>query len=242
MPIFSDLDALSADAAQRFAEAALDAVRQRGKFVVALSGGSTPRRMHACLTAMPSGSIPWAQTHLMFGDDRFVPPTDDLSNERMARETLADHVQVASLDGMVRADTPAASADLYEALVRERLGSELALDLTLLGMGPDGHTASLFPGQISVHEKKRLVIGAIATMSVRDRVTMTPPLLNNSREILFLVAGADKAAPLKRVLEGDENWDETPTQAIARYARNVTWLIDEAAAANLSPETRARIS
>ncbi|MGV3617143.1 MAG: 6-phosphogluconolactonase [Fimbriimonas sp.] len=231
MPVFPDLDALSEAAAARFAEEARAAVEARGRFIAALSGGSSPKRLYARLAQPPyRDEIPWAQTHLLFGDERFVSPSDGESNERMAREALIDHVHLAGAHGMVRGDSPEKCADYYDALVRDLLGPDLAIDLTLLGMGPDGHTASLFPGQPSVHERERLVVAAKANMGVPDRITMTAPLLNRSRLVLFLIGGADKAAPLRRVLEGPEDWDETPTQAVARHAPRVEWFLDEAAA------------
>jgi 6-phosphogluconolactonase len=147
----------------------------------------------------------------------------------MAREALVGHVPLAGAHGMVRADSPEACAKYYEALVRDLLGPDLAIDLTLLGMGPDGHTASLFPGEPAVFEREHLVVAAKAGMGVRDRITMTPPLLNRSRLVLFLVAGADKAEPRRRVMEGPEDWSVTPTQAIARHAPNVEWFLDSEA-------------
>jgi 6-phosphogluconolactonase len=234
MPVFPNLDALSEAVAARFAAEAKSAIAERGRFVAALSGGSSPKKLYARLAQPPYlEELDWEKIHLVFGDERFVPPTDPESNERMAREALTDHVPLAGAYGMVRAETPEASADAYEALIRDLLGEELAIDLTLLGMGPDGHTASLFPGQPSVYEKDRLVIAAKANMGVPDRITMTAPLLNGSRLVLFLIGGADKAEPLKRVVEGEENWDETPTQAIARHAPRVEYFLDEAAAGDL---------
>lgn len=231
MPVFPDLDALSEAAAARFAAKAHDAVEKRGRFVAALSGGSSPKNLYARLAQPPYlEGLPWEQIHLVFGDERFVSPNDPESNERMAREALTEKVPLAGAYGMVRAETPEASAEAYESLIRDLLGKDLAIDLTLLGMGPDGHTASLFPGQPSVHETERLVIAAKANMGVPDRITMTAPLLNRSRLVLFLIGGADKAEPLKRVMEGEENWDETPTQAVARHAPNVEYFLDEAAA------------
>lgn len=231
MPVFPDLDALSEAAAARFAAEAHLAVQTRGRFVAALSGGSSPKKLYARLAQPPYlEGLPWEQIHLLFGDERFVDPNHPESNERMARETLTEHVPLAGAYGMVRGATPEDAADAYEALVRDLLGDELAIDLTLLGMGPDGHTASLFPGQPSVHERDRLVIAAKANMGIPDRITMTAPLLNRSRLVLFLIGGADKAEPLQRVLEGSEDWDETPTQSVARYAPNVEFFLDEAAA------------
>jgi 6-phosphogluconolactonase len=226
MPTFPDPDALAHAAASAFCNAAREAVEKRGRFLVALSGGSTPQRLYARLATM--SDIPWEQTHLFFGDERFVPPTHEQSNERMAREVLIRHIQPAGAHGVVRADSAEACADYYEELVRELLGPDLALDLALLGLGTDGHTASLFPHQPAVHEDERLVVATGGGVGIAERITMTVPLLRRSRKIWFLVAGEDKGPALRRTLESDEDWNGTPAQAVARHA-NVTWYLDRAA-------------
>lgn len=235
---YADPEVLTRVAAEEFVHACREAILARGRFVVALSGGSTPKRLHGLLSAAPYRDyIQWDQVFVLFGDERFVPPVDEQSNERMARETLLSRVPIpaANIFGMYREGSPEEAAALYEEVVRGVLGEELAIDLTLLGMGPDGHTASLFPGRPSVHETERLVVAAKANMGVEDRITMTAPLLNKSREIHFLITGADKAPAVQRVIEGAQNWDETPTQAISRVAPHVKFFLDEAAAADLGP-------
>ncbi|AIE87464.1 6-phosphogluconolactonase [Fimbriimonas ginsengisoli] len=230
--LFSNAEALAQAAATEFARASSASISARGRFTVALSGGSTPKRLHALLASPPlRDQVAWDRVHLLFGDERYVPPSDEQSNERMARETLVSRVPIpeANVHGMYAPGGPDAAASAYEDLVRSLLGDELAIDLTLLGLGPDGHTASLFPGRPSVHETDRLVIAAKANAGVEDRITMTVPLLNRSREILFLAAGADKADAVRRALDAPENWDETPSQAVARHAPNVVWFLDEAA-------------
>lgn len=222
-------------AADRFLAAYQEAVLSRRWFIVALSGGSTPKLLHALLAASPYlESIDWARVFVAFGDERYVPPTDDQSNEKMARETLLSHIPIpeAHVFPMYQAGGVEEAAAAYESCMEDLVGFE-GPDLTLLGIGPDGHTASLFPGRPSVHVTDRLVIAAKANAGVEDRITMTVPMLNRSREILFLVAGADKADAAYRAIKGPENWDQTPSQAVGRHAPNVHWLLDEAAAAKL---------
>ena len=232
MQTFSDLDSLSRAGADLFVKLSGQAIASRGVFHVALSGGSTPKRMFELLaTDAYRDTVDWSNIHTFWGDERFVPPTDEQSNEHMARKALLSHVPIPpeNIHGMYEEGDPETAAADYETLIRRELGPELALDLTMLGIGPDGHTASLFPGEPAVHEKARLVVAGLGHAGVAQRITMTPTLLNRSRYVLFLVAGADKAAPMKRILEGPENWEETPSQAIARHAPNVIWLVDQAA-------------
>jgi len=224
-------------AARVFLESYQVAVSTYGRFVVALSGGSTPKALHAILAAAPyRDQIDWPLVHFLFGDERYVPPTDDQSNEKMARMTLLSLVPVleSQVHGMYAEGGARWAASRYEEILREVLGPDLAIDLTLLGLGPDGHTASLFPGRGAVHETERLVISAKANVGVEDRITMTVPLLNRSRKVLFLAAGQDKVDAVYRAIEGPESWDETPSQAVARHATNVAWIIDEAASARLT--------
>jgi 6-phosphogluconolactonase len=232
MKLFQDLDSLSKAAADLFVELGQSAILERGVFHVALSGGSTPKRMFELLsTAAYTDSVDWSKTQVYWGDERYVPPTDPQSNEHMARTALLDKILIPAenVHGMYSEGGVEAAAASYEEIVKQGLGPELKLDLTLLGLGPDGHTASLFPGEPPVHETERLVVAGIGHAGVSERITMTPPLLNRSRTVLFLVAGADKSGPMKRVLEGPEDWEETPSQAVARHAPNVVWLLDQAA-------------
>ncbi len=179
--------------------------------------------------------VQWDHVHIYWGDERYVPPTDPQSNEGMARTALLNQVPIPekNIHPMYSEGGVEAAAAKYEEVVRKELGPDLSFGLLLLGIGPDGHTASLFPNEPAVHETKRLVVAGLGHAGVAERITMTPPLLTRARTILFLVAGADKAEPMKRVLEGPENWQETPSQAIARHAPNVIWYLDKSAAALL---------
>jgi len=237
MQIFPDLETLSHAAAEEFVQLAHRAVADHGRFDVALSGGSTPRRMFEILaTSDFQLRVHWSQVHIFWSDERYVPPTDPQSNEHMARLALLDRIPIPAINvhGMYRPGGVESAASAYEALIRSELDAELALDLTLLGVGPDGHTASLFPGEPAVHETDRLVVAGIGHAGVSERITMTPPLLNRSRTVMFLVAGADKREPLSRIFDGPEDWDATPSQAIARHAPNLVWMLDSAAAGEQS--------
>ena len=237
MTVFPDLESLSAAAADLFIQIGNEAIARHARFDVALSGGSTPKKMFELLaTEEYRGKIDWSLVHTFWGDERYVPPTHELSNEHMARVALLSSVPIpeANIHGMYVEGGVEAAAEAYEQLVVKQLGAELSLDLTLLGMGPDGHTASLFPNEPAVNETVKLVVAGIGHAGIAERITMTPPLLNRSRTVLFMVAGADKAAPLKRVLEGPEDWAKTPSQAIARHAPNIIWLVDNLAVTDLS--------
>ena len=233
MQIFLDLEVLSHAASEAFVRIAHQAIADHGRFDVALSGGSTPKRMFEFL-ATPDFQvrIHWSQVHVFWSDERYVPPTDPQSNERMARLALLDHIPIpsANIHGMYQPGRVETAAASYEDLIRRELGEDLSLDLTLLGVGPDGHTASLFPGEPAVHETKRMVVAGIGHAGIAERITMTPPLINRSRTVMFLVAGADKREPLSRIFDGPEDWDVTPSQAIARHAPNLVWMLDSAAA------------
>ncbi len=233
MQIFPDLETLSRAAAEVFVQICHQAVSDHGRFDVALSGGSTPKRMFELLSTPDfRDRITWSNVHLFWSDERYVPPTDSQSNEHMAREALIQFIPIPApnVHGMYKPGGVELAAAAYEQLIKDELGEELALDLTLLGIGPDGHTASLFPGEPSVHEKVRLVVAGIGHAGVSERITMTPPLLNRSRTVMFLVAGTDKQEPLKRIFDGPEDWDETPSQSVARHAPNIIWMLDAKAA------------
>jgi len=236
MPIFATADEAAQAAANLFVEAAREAIEARGRFTVALSGGSTPRKMHALLASSPLiDQVRWSEVYVFFGDERYVDPTDPQSNELMARETLLSLVPIPAenIYAPYHPGGPDIAAKLYEETLRRFFTEEPpVLDLIYLGMGPDGHTASLFPGEPGVYELERLVIDARAPVNASERITMTPPLLNAARRVVFLVTGADKAPAVHRCIEAPENFDETPSQAIARYAQ-VTWLLDKAASADL---------
>ncbi len=240
---FDDPGALASAAAPLFVDAAAASVKARGSFFVALSGGSTPRALYTLLAQPPHhDQVNWSRAHIFWGDERCVPPTDAESNYRMAREALLFHVPVSShqvyrMPG--EAADPNAGAALYEMALRRAFalapGQLPRFDLILLGMGPDGHTASLFPHTAALSVTNRLVVANRVDKLNTTRLTLTYPALNAAALIVFLVAGADKADALAAVLQGPRQPDELPAQGIAPTNGALVWLVDRAAAAKLAP-------
>ncbi|HKC40640.1 MAG TPA: 6-phosphogluconolactonase [Gemmatimonadales bacterium] len=232
--------ALADAAAGRFITAARDAIASHGQFIVALSGGSTPRDTYLLLgTEALVSRVMWSRVHVLWGDERCVPPDHIESNYRMARETLLDRVPIpaANVHRIHGEDDPATAAEVYEATLRALLRTPAGarIDLVLLGLGEDGHTASLFPGNAAVHERTRWVMAARASAASVWRITLTPAVINAAAEILFLVSGGAKAGILRRVLERPRRPQELPAQAIAPSNGRVRWCVDAAAAADLTP-------
>jgi 6-phosphogluconolactonase len=240
---FADLDALSRAAADELAAVARAAVAERGACHVALSGGSTPRRLFQLLAGRGADALPWRALVLWWSDERTVPPDHADSNYRMAREALIEPAaafgltaaQVHRLAG--EATDPAAAALAYERELVAALGDPPVLDLVLLGMGPDGHTASLFPASPALGEAARWVVANPVTSPLvhgtTTRLTFTAPAINAARRVWFLVAGADKAAALAQVLAGPRDPARYPSQLIAPSPGELTWFVDAAAAASL---------
>ena len=221
------------EAAERVVAAASAAIAARGRFTFALSGGSTPRVLFELLASDAYRSrVDWARAEIFFGDERCVPPDDSASNYRMARETLLDHVP-ARVHRMRGEDDPVAAAVAYERELRELFGTAPRFDLVLLGMGDNGHTASLFPGLTAVTERERWVVAEYVAEVSMWRITFTPVVLNAAAEDLFLVAGSDKASMLHRVLEGPRDPRALPSQVVAPADGRLVWLVDAAAAAEL---------
>src|SRR6267154_3493189 len=226
--------ALADAAAARFVAAAGDAIGSRGQFIVALSGGSTPRDTYLRLgTGALVSRVMWSRVQALWGDERCVPPDHIESNYRMARETLLDRVPVpaANVHRIHGEDDPTIAAGVYETTLR----ALLRIDLVLLGLGEDGHTASLFPGSAAAHEQTRWVMAVRAGATSMWRITLTPAVINAAAEVLFLVSGGAKARILRRVLEGPRRPEELPAQAIAPSKGRVRWYVDAAAAADLTP-------
>jgi 6-phosphogluconolactonase len=241
--IYAELESLSRAATERFVALAGAATSVRGRFAVALSGGSTPRLLYELLSNSPYVErIDWSRTHVFWGDERCVGPDDARSNYRMAREALLDHVplpesNVHRIRGEI--DPNEAAAD-YEHTLRNFFQGQggnatlaPAFDLVLLGMGDDGHTASLFPGTQVIDEQRRWVAPNWVEKVAMWRITLTPPVLNDAHDVMFLVAGADKATRLQQVLEGAFRPHELPSQVVQPPNGNVHWMIDAAAATKL---------
>ena len=238
--IFSDPPALAREAAQRFTDLAREAVESRGRFSVALSGGSTPGVLYRLLAQDPyRRQVPWQQVHLFWADERSVPPDDPGSNFRLVRETLIDLVPIP-VDNVhrVRGELePEAAARAYERDQTDFFcGPRTRFDLVLLGVGGDGHTASLFPGSAALQETGRLALGVEAHYEDRpaSRVTITLPAINSARHIWFLVTGGAKARIVRSVLE--EEAPDLPARQVCPTAGALTWLLDAAAASQLRRE------
>lgn len=226
------------DVSRRAAEAAVrtinDAVRKAGTCSIVLSGGSTPRTLYGVLASQFRGQIPWPNVQVFWGDERYLPPEDPRSNYRMAKETLLDHVPCppANIHPM---PTHFPSADVaardYERTLRDHFVEDWPhFDLVLLGIGDDGHTASLFPGSVALAERSRWVVAAQAPAEPPLRLTLTLPALTRAAAVHVLVAGATKAAALRHVLEGPGDWIKYPAAGVRLGKGSVTWWADREAA------------
>jgi 6-phosphogluconolactonase len=230
-------EALARDAAEQFTCLAREAIDSRGRFSVALSGGSTPATLYGLLAEEPCrAQIPWAQVHLFWGDERCVPSDHPDSNYRLANETLISHVPIPPANVYrVRGELePDLAARAYEKTLQDFFcGPRTRFDLVLLGLGEDGHTASLFPNSDALHERERLVVAVEARYQHRPvhRVTLTLPALNTARQVLFLVTGSAKAGIVQAVLEGPKG--RLPAQQIQPTAGQTVWMLDREAASQL---------
>ena len=238
--ILSDTSALAAEAARRFVALAQAAVADHGRFTVALSGGSTPRALYERLAQSPlSESVDWASVHVFWGDERMVPPDDIESNYRIARETLLAHVPIPAANIYpvpTIGGTAEAAARAYEETLIAAFGSELPrFDLILLGLGPDGHTAALFPGQPEAVRPSAALAVAVhnAPKPPPARITCTYRLINAAANVLVLVAGTDKALALREVLRGSVDVARLPAQGVRPKQGALVWLVDTAVAKEL---------
>jgi 6-phosphogluconolactonase len=246
--VYPDNASLIGGAADLVIESAAQAIAARGHFTLVLSGGSTPRPVYARLaTADYRDRIDWSKVKIFFGDERCVPPDDPQSNYHMVRTALLDHVPLPP-DNIYRIrgeDAPEQAAADYAAALRRTFGGDAAgggpppegFDLNLLGMGDNGHTASLFPGLAAVTETFRWVMALYVEVVGMWRVTMTPVIINAARQVAFLVSGAEKAEMLQRVLEGPYQPVVLPSQIIKPVPGELHWLLDPPAAAKLRRES-----
>lgn len=226
--IFANAQELARGAAEYFVARSGEAVAQKGFFSVALSGGSTPKALYQLLVDL---DVPWSRIHFFWSDERHVPPDHPDSNYRMAYEAMLSRVPVPEHNiHRVHGENP----DAAEA-AREYEQTLLPLDLLLLGLGSDGHTASIFPGSEVLHETKRLVAALWVEKLNTYRITMTLPLINNSAAVLFLISGAEKAGIVKEVLEGPKQY---PAQFVQPTHGQLLWMLDKDASANLAADKR----
>ncbi|GAB4501199.1 MAG: 6-phosphogluconolactonase [Anaerolineales bacterium] len=232
LEIFANSTALVERAAEIFAESAGQAIQQRGRFSVALSGGSTPRALYERLTRAP---LDWQAIHLFWGDERCVPPEHPDSNYRMTAESLLKYIPIPP-ENVHRAPgelPPAQAAEGYEQELRAFFGDFPRFDLVLLGMGDDGHTASLFPGSPALAESTRWAIAAehdAPPPPLVARVTLTFGVFNAARRVIFLVSGAGKA---QRLMEIQRGGSALPAARIQPVGGELLWLVDSSAAAQL---------
>jgi 6-phosphogluconolactonase len=248
--VLPDRAALARKAASRFIALAQEAIAARGKFSVALSGGSTPRDLYALLAtpdAQRAARVDWSRVYFFWGDERAVPPDDPDSNYRMVDEAFLSRVQPPARNiHRIRAELPPEdAARAYEQTLREFFSPSPAergrdgegvprFDLILLGLGANGHTASLFPHTQVLHETTRWVAAEYIDEVKMWRITLTAPVINAAANILFLVAGADKAATVRAVLRGAYRPDDLPAQLIQPTNGRAVWLMDRDAASQIS--------
>ena len=236
--IFPDIEALSRAAAEEFRALADTAVSERGRFTVALSGGRTPKELYTILGTKPYVNlIDWDSVHVFWADERCVPPEHSESNFRLAQELLISRVPIPGenvhrIRGEAGAENAAAA---YEQDLKAYFGEDgyPVMDLVILGVGEDGHTASLFPGSFQVMENNRLAAPVFPGIQKKDRVTLTLPVLNHAQQVLFLVAGSSKQTIIRSILQ-EGNPDSLPAGLVHPVAGSCTWFLDEDAASSLS--------
>ena len=238
--IYPDINSLSHEAAQFIVRLANEATVSRGRFSIALSGGSTPKVLYGLFATEPYlGQINWPSVEIFWSDERCVPPDDAESNYAMAKEVLLSKIPIQPRQvhrmPAEKADRDAAAQEYTLEMQRVFSTNGIpAFDLIQLGMGPEGHTASLFPHQPSLHEQQRLVMSVSVPKPPPPRLTFTPPILNAARHVLFLVTGSEKADAVQAVLEGPYQPDEYPAQIVRPTHGEVTWMLDTAAAGKLT--------
>jgi len=238
--LYKDNNELSKAFAEWLADYINSTLENQDRFTIALSGGSTPQKLHTLLAASPyKEKINWNKLHVFWGDERFVPFEDDRNNAKMAFDTLLDHVPVPKEQiHVMRTDIqPEASAEEYEKILNRyfpvTVPASTTFDLVLLGMGDDGHTLSLFPGTRVMHIENKSVTSLFLKQQDMYRITLTAPIVNRAACVVFLVSGSGKAAALKEVIEGDYQPDLYPSQVIKPLNGELHWFLDKAAAANL---------
>ena len=230
LKILAGPEALAKAAAELFVAKTIEAVAKQGFFTVALSGGSTPKLLYQLLA--DRAEVPWSSIHFFWTDERHVPPDDPENNYSMAYDALLSRVPVSKVHRVLSENPSAAdAAQDYEKTVLEFVPeTPPRFDLILLGVGTDGHTASIFPGAEVLNERKRLVAASYVEKLKRYRITMTLPLINNAASVMFLVSGTEKAEIVKEVLHGPKKY---PAQEVRPIKGELVWLLDREAASKL---------
>lgn len=242
--IFPNIDQLSVSVADWMVEYVNETLEKQDRFTLVLSGGSTPKKLNALLASDAyKNKIDWSKVHIFFGDERFVPLSDERSNAKLAYDTLLNHVNVAAENIHIMQTeniTPEDSAKNYEAILKQYFQHPTSntqhptFDLVLLGMGDDGHTLSLFPGKTEViYETEKLCTSLWLESQNMHRITLTHPIVNNAARIAFLATGSGKATVLKEVLKSPYNPELYPSQIIKPVKGELHWFVDEAAAENI---------
>jgi len=235
LTVVADASSLYQTAAQEFSRCAVEAVNARGRFSVALSGGNTPRSVYSLLAAEHKGTLPWDKIFVFFGDERHVPPDDPESNYKMANEALLSKVPIPQRNIFrVPAELPAdEAADSYDRHLRDFFGLAAnawpSFDLIFLGLGDDGHTASLFPGSAALKETSRLVVANWVEKFKSYRITFTYPVINHAAEVAFIVSGKSKAQVMQEVLAYAPG-KAYPAQQVRPQAGRLLWILDRDAA------------
>ena len=239
LEIHSDKEQVSRVAAQATVVIAQQAVQERGRFTMAFAGGSTPRRLYEFLATEYHDLMPWDHVLFFWGDERYVPHTDPKSNFHMVRESMLTQVPIDAdqiFPMPTEGASPEADAAQYDMLLKEQLGEEGILDLVLLGMGDDGHTASLFPGSPALGVSDQWAVAAPAPVAPTQRITMTYPLLNQARNVFFLVAGASKGQAMQCVFGEKDQVTVCPAAHVRPNNGRLIWWVDEAAVASVLPK------
>ena len=241
--IFKNLENLSKEAANLFLEKSTDSIAERGRFLVALNGGSTPARLFQLLGSEYKEKVDWKKVHVFWGDERCVPPDDPGSSYGQARDLLLSHVSIPEVNiHRVEGElTPAEASKEYATTLKEFASLPLEFprfDLVYLGMGEDGHTASLFPGSPTEVTEPVLSVTAQYQERPANRVTLTPVVFNQARAVAFMATGEKKAVTLAEVLGDRFNPEKYPVQRINPKHGELIWLVDEEAASKLPRELK----
>jgi 6-phosphogluconolactonase len=243
LKICKDLDELSRSGAQILVQAAQSAVKARGSFSLVLSGGNTPRRLYEILAGPPyRDEMPWRKTHIFWGDERCVPAEDERNNAHMARQVLLERVPIPDeqIHPIASSLPPSKAAEAYQNTLKVYFnGNPARFDFVLLGLGENGHTASLFPETGVLDEKYDWACEVYVPSLQMWRVTLTAPLLNQARKIVFLVSGASKAQVLDQVIHGARRPEQLPAQLIQPQDGELLWLVDRPAASLVQKDSES---
>ncbi|MFN2527140.1 MAG: 6-phosphogluconolactonase [Candidatus Baltobacteraceae bacterium] len=234
--IFETPAELASGLAQFVTDCASFAITERGAFYIALAGGTTPRAAYKLLGEEPlSTEISWDDTFIFFSDERCVSPNDPESNFKMTKDALLEHIKIPphNVHRMRGEDDPTQAAAAYDKIIREDLGQNPRFDLILLGMGPEGHTASLFPGSVPADDTKTLVAAPYISKLKSHRITFTPRLINNARRVAIVTEGGAKAPTFAAVMDGPLRPDLYPVQLVAPTDGELQWMVDRLAASQL---------